>query len=299
MLDGMSTTHDIDPSPDLEPLPGGVILAATPLGNVGDASPRLRHALATADVVAAEDTRRVRNLATALGVEIRGKVVSNFDHNEAARSKGLLESARSGSVVVVTDAGMPLVSDPGHSLVDAAHEAGVSVTCIPGPSAVPTALALSGLNVGHFIFDGFAPRKAGARRTWLESLRAEKRAVCFFESPHRLHETLLDAAEVLGDSRRAAVCRELTKTYEEVLRGTLSELAERTATGVLGEIVVVVEGADGSGSGATLEDLVEYVEERVADGERLKDACAAVAEGSPVTKRELYQAVLDARAESD
>ena len=280
MLDGMSTTHDIDPSPDLEPLPGGVILAATPLGNVGDASPRLRHALATADVVAAEDTRRVRNLATALGVEIRGKVVSNFDHNEAARSKGLLESARSGSVVVVTDAGMPLVSDPGHSLVDAAHEAGVSVTCIPGPSAVPTALALSGLNVGHFIFDGFAPRKAGARRTWLESLRAEKRAVCFFESPHRLHETLLDAAEVLGDSRRAAVCRELTKTYEEVRRGTLPELAEWAAEGIKGEVTVVLEG--GAGEAAEPEELVSAVETQVADGVRLKDACKAVADRKSV-----------------
>lgn len=293
MLDGMSATHDINPSLDLEPLPRGVILAATPLGNVGDASPRLRHALATADVVAAEDTRRVRNLATALGVEIRGKVVSNFDHNEAARSAGLLESARSGSVVVVTDAGMPLVSDPGHSLVDAAHEAGVPVTCVPGPSAVPTALALSGLNVGHFIFDGFAPRKAGARRAWLESLRAEKRAVCFFESPHRLQETLSDAAEVLGDSRRAAVCRELTKTYEEVRRGTLPELAEWAAAGVKGEITVVLEG--GAGETAEPEQLVSVVERQVADGARLKDACKAVAALHGVSNRELYEAVLTAR----
>lgn len=293
MLDGMSATHDTNPPLDLDPLPRGVILAATPLGNVGDASPRLRHALATADVVAAEDTRRVRNLATALGVEIRGKVVSNFDHNEAARSEGLLESARSGSVVVVTDAGMPLVSDPGHSLVDAAHEAGVSVTCIPGPSAVPTALALSGLNVGHFIFDGFAPRKAGARRTWLESLRAEKRAVCFFESPHRVHETLLEAAEILGDSRRAAVCRELTKTYEEVRRGTLPELAEWAAGGVKGEVTVVLEG--GAGEAAEPEELVPAVEKQVADGVRLKDACKAVAGRYGVSNRELYEAVLMSR----
>ena len=195
--------------------PRGIILAATPLGNIGDASPRLVHALEHADVVAAEDTRRTRNLANALGVEIRGRIVSNFDHNEDKRVAELIDVARNSSVLVVTDAGMPLVSDPGHSLVAAAHDAQIPVTCLPGPSAVTTALALSGLGVGRFIFDGFAPRKPGARKAWLESLKNEGRAVCFFESPHRIATTLAEAAEILGD-RQAAVCRELSKTYEEV-----------------------------------------------------------------------------------
>ena len=186
----------------VEPLPRGIIIAATPLGNVGDASPRLAQALAQADVIAAEDTRRTRSLAAALGVEITGRVVSNFDHNEQDRVTQLLDAARTGTVVVVTDAGMPSVSDPGFALIDAAHTAGLPVTCFPGPSAVPTALALSGLPVGRFCFDGFAPRKSGARRAWLDELRGEKRAVCFFESPHRIADTLSEAAEVLGEDRR-------------------------------------------------------------------------------------------------
>lgn len=275
---------------------GRVVLAATPIGNPGDASDRLREVLAHSDVVAAEDTRRLRSLATALGVTIRGRVMSFFEHNESGRVPQLLDRVRAGDVVaVVTDAGMPAVSDPGYSLVTACIEAGLPVTCLPGPSAVTTALVLSGLPVDRFCFDGFPPRRAGRRRNWLARLQTEERTCVFFESPHRLAETLSEAADVLGPDRRAAVCRELTKTYEEVLRGTLGELAERTADGVLGEIVVVVEGTGSTGSGASLEELVEYVEERVADGERLKDACAAVAEGSSVTKRELYQAVLDAR----
>lgn len=283
---------DMVPDNSLLP-PHGVVLAATPLGNIHDASPRLRAALAGADVIAAEDTRRVRNLATALDVEIRGKVVSNFDHNEQGRARQLLDAARSGVVLVVTDAGMPLVSDPGFSLVDAAHTAGVPVTCLPGPSAVPTALALSGLPVGRFLFDGFAPRKAGPRREWLESLRTEERAACFFESPHRLTETLGLAAEILGPERRAAVCRELTKTYEEVRRGTLPELAEWAAAGVKGEITVVIEG--GSAAEVDIDKLVPVVESLVAEGMRLKDACRQIAAGRGVSNRELYEAVLAAR----
>ena len=275
---------------------GRVVLAATPIGNPADASDRLRQVLATADIVAAEDTRRLRSLSTALGVTIGGRVMSFFEHNEAGRVPQLIERVRAGDVVaVVTDAGMPAVSDPGYSLVVACIEAGLPVTCLPGPSAVTTALVLSGLPVDRFCFDGFPPRRPGRRRTWLARLATEERTCVFFESPHRLADTLAEAAQVLGADRRAAVCRELTKTYEEVLRGTLGELAERTAGGVLGEIVVVVEGADAAGSTATLEDLVEIVEERVEAGERLKDACAAVAEGSTVTKRDLYQAVLDSR----
>ncbi|MGV0435874.1 16S rRNA (cytidine(1402)-2'-O)-methyltransferase [Corynebacterium mastitidis] len=275
------------------PLPTGVVLAATPLGNVGDATPRLCRLLAEADVIAAEDTRRTRALAQALGVEITGRVVSNFDHNEERRVATLLAAARSGTVAVVTDAGMPVVSDPGLRLVNAALEAGVPVSCAPGPSAVPTALALSGLEVGRFIFDGFAPRRDGARRTWLESLRGEQRAVCFFESPHRVAETLALAAEVLGERRRVAVCRELTKTYEEVRRGTLGEVARWAAEGVRGEVTVVLDAAAEEERDAA--SLVPEVLERVAEGERLKAVCKEIAAASGVRTRELYDAALAAR----
>ncbi|WP_175935383.1 16S rRNA (cytidine(1402)-2'-O)-methyltransferase [Corynebacterium sp. Marseille-P4321] len=268
----------------------GVVLAATPLGNIGDASDRLRAALAGADVVAAEDTRRTRALAAALGVEITGRVVSNFDHNEDARAADLIAAARNGVVLVVTDAGMPIVSDPGLSIVAAAHDADVPVTCIPGPSAVTTALALSGLNVGHFIFDGFAPRKSGARRAWLESLVQERRAVCCFESPHRIEQLLIDAAAVLGPDRRAAVCRELTKTYEEVKRGALGELAEWAAEGVRGEITLVIEG--GAAKQAEPEELLGAVAELVDNGARLKDAVKEVAKANGVKVGDLYDAAL-------
>lgn len=273
----------------------GVVVAATPLGNIGDASPRLVAALERADIVAAEDTRRVRSLAAALGAEITGRVVSNFDHNEDKRAGELIDAARAGVVLVVTDAGMPLVSDPGHSLVAAAHDAGVPVTCLPGPSAVTTALALSGLSVGRFIFDGFAPRKEGARRAWLETLKSEQRAVCFFESPHRIGTTLAEAAEVLGADRRAAVCRELTKTFEEVRRGTLGELAEWAAAGVRGEITVVLDGADGSAETADMDVLVGRVRELEAAGMRLKDAVKDVAKQTGTKTGELYDAALAAR----
>lgn len=273
-------------------LPPGIIIAATPLGNIGDASARLVHALANATVVAAEDTRRTASLAAALGVEIKGQLVSNFDHNEQARVGKLIEAARTGTVLVVSDAGMPVVSDPGFALIDAAHDAGIPVTCFPGPSAVPTALALSGLHVGHFAFDGFAPRKQGARNTWLESLKTEKRAVCFFESPHRIAETLADAASVLGD-RRAAVCRELSKTYEEVKRGTLPELAVWAQDGVRGEITVVIEGA--GETAADVSTLIDVAQQRVDLGERLKDVCAELAKTHGVSKKELYDVVISAR----
>ncbi|QYH20046.1 16S rRNA (cytidine(1402)-2'-O)-methyltransferase [Corynebacterium aquatimens] len=286
-----SPAHDADATTALPTT--GVVLAATPLGNIGDASDRLRAALEHADVIAAEDTRRARALAAALGVEPKGRVVSNFDHNEEQRREELLREARNGIVLVVTDAGMPIVSDPGLALVAAAHDAGVPVTCIPGPSAVTTALALSGLNVGHFIFDGFAPRKAGAREAWLESLKGERRAVCFFESPHRIEATLLDAARVLGDGRRAAVCRELTKTYEEVKRAPLGELAEWAAGGVRGEITVVIEG--GEAEAADPEDLVAEVLRRVDAGQRMKDAAKEVAKEHGVKGGELYDAVLAQR----
>jgi len=271
-------------------LPRGVVLAATPLGNMADATDRLKQGLANADVIAAEDTRRVRNLAQALGIDIRGQVISNFDHNEDQRSKQLIDAARTGTVLVVSDAGMPLVSDPGHSIVVAAAEAGVPVTCFPGASAVTTALALSGLSVGRFIFDGFVPRKSGQRQKWLESLRSESRAVVFFESPHRLAETLAQAVDVLGAERNAVVCRELTKKFEEVRRGSLGELAEWAVDNARGEITVVLDG--GHAGVVSVESLVPEVEKLVASGMRLKDACKHVSEGTGVSSRDLYQEIL-------
>ncbi|QNQ89894.1 16S rRNA (cytidine(1402)-2'-O)-methyltransferase [Corynebacterium poyangense] len=275
-------------------LPHGVLIAATPLGNLADASPRLREALENAQVIASEDTRRTRALAHALGVEIRGRLVSHFDHNEKSRLPGLLEAARTSTVLVVSDAGMPVVSDPGLSLVNAAHEAGIPVSCLPGPSAVPTALALSGLRVGRFIFDGFAPRKSGARREWLESLKTEQRAVCFFESPHRIADTLAAAREVLGSQRRAAICRELTKLHEEVRRGTLAELSQwASAEPVRGEITVVIDGASPERQEVT--ELVAQVRTRVDQGERQKTVCRELAARYGVSSRELYDAVLQSQ----
>lgn len=277
-------------------MPGGLVLAATPLGDSRDASPRLRDALATADVVAAEDTRRLRSLAAALDVTVRGRVVSHYDAVEVARLPRLLAEVRDGrTVLVVTDAGMPAVSDPGYRLVAAAVAEGLPVSCLPGPSAVTTALVLSGLPVERFCFEGFAPRRNGQRRRWLATLRAEPRAVVFFESPHRLAETLAAAADMLGGDRLAAVCRELTKKHEEVRRGTLAELAEGAVDDpVRGEVTVVLAGAAPEAA-PDVASLVDDVQERVAAGERLKDAAAAVAEAAGVPKRELYNAALAAR----
>ncbi|WP_181770415.1 16S rRNA (cytidine(1402)-2'-O)-methyltransferase [Amycolatopsis pittospori] len=273
---------------------GRLVLAATPLGDVRDASPRLSEALATADVIAAEDTRRLRSLTSALDVSPTGRVVSFYEDVETARLPKLLESLRAGeTVVLVTDAGMPSVSDPGFRLVAACVEAEVPVTCLPGPSAVTTALALSGLPCDRFCFEGFAPRKPGERAKWLGSLKDEPRTAVFFESPHRLASTLADAAEVLGSERRAAVCRELTKTYEEVKRGTLPDLAAWAAEGVKGEITVVLSGAPPRS--VSVADLVSEVSSRVASGERLKSAAAEVAEATGVSKKELYDAVLASR----
>ncbi len=271
---------------------GRLVLAATPLGDARDASARLRDALATADVVAAEDTRRLRALSAALDVAVRGRVVSHYDAVEAARLPGLLAEVRAGrTVLVVTDAGMPAVSDPGYRLVAAAVAEGLPVTCLPGPSAVTTALVLSGLPVERFCFEGFAPRRDGERRRWLATLRTEPRAVVFFEAPHRLADTLAAAVEVLGQDRAAAVCRELTKKYEEVRRGTLAELAAGAAEDpVRGEVTVVLAGA--VATAPDVGSLVGAVHERVAAGERLKDAAAAVAAAAGVPKRELYNAAL-------
>ncbi len=276
---------------------GRLLLAATPLGCSDDASTRLAVALETADVVAAEDTRRARFLAQALGVRIGGRVVSLFDQNEATRVPALVEELRAGAVVLaLTDAGMPSVSDPGYRLVMACIEAGLPLTCLPGPSAVTTALAVSGLPSDRFCFEGFAPRKRAARRHWLAALAAEPRTCVFFESPRRLADCLRDAVDELGGDRHAAVCRELTKTHEEVLRGTLAELAEWAAVGVLGEITVVLGG---SVPRADLDSLVVRVQALTADGMRVKDACAQVIAANPgaPSRRELYDAVVRAGSE--
>jgi len=275
---------------------GALVLAGTPMGQPGDASPRLREALATADIVAAEDTRRAKALAASLDVQIGGRLLSYYDQVEAQRAPKLVEAIAGGStVLLITDAGMPSVSDPGYRLVAACADAGLRVTCLPGPSAVTTALAVSGMPSERFCFDGFAPRKPGARQDWLASLRTERRTVVFFESPHRLAQTLADAAAVLGDRRRGAVCRELTKTYEEVRRGGLGELAAWAADGVKGEITVVIAGADEIDSEADLDSVVASAAALAEAGTRLKDACAQAAAGTPFSRREVYEAVLAAR----
>ena len=274
---------------------GRLLIGATPLGQPSDASTRLIRALATADVIAAEDTRRVRTLAHALEVRPVGKIVSLFDQNEATRVPALLDDIRGGAtVLLVSDAGMPLISDPGYRMVAACVEAGLPVQCLPGPSAVTTALAVAGLPSERFCFEGFAPRKQSARTTWLQTLALEPRTCVFFESPRRLADCLRDAVTVLGADRRAVVCRELTKTHEEIVRGTLGELAEWATGPVLGEITVVLAGATPS---ADPDSLVAEVNRLVEDGLRVKDACAQVVAAHPgaPSRRELYDAVLRSR----
>jgi 16S rRNA (cytidine1402-2'-O)-methyltransferase len=276
---------------------GRLVLAATPIGDVEDASPRLRRLLAEAEVVGAEDTRRLRALAARMGVTVGGRVVSLHEHNEADRAPELLDVVRGGgTVVVVTDAGMPSVSDPGFRVVAAAVEAGLPVTAAPGPSAVLTALALSGLPTDRFCFEGFPPRRPGERARAFAELADERRTMVFFESPHRLADTLAALAAAFGADRAAAVCRELTKTYEEVVRLPLGELAAWAAgVEVRGEISVVVAGAPPRAAVAVA-DLVAEVLARVDAGERLKEAVAEVAAAGGAAKRELYAAAVAQRS---
>ncbi|MEV6404328.1 MULTISPECIES: 16S rRNA (cytidine(1402)-2'-O)-methyltransferase [Streptomyces] len=277
--------------------PGTLVLAGTPIGDIADAPPRLAEELAGADVIAAEDTRRLRRLTQALGVTPKGRVVSYFEGNESARTPDLVDHLLAGArVLLVTDAGMPSVSDPGYRLVAAAVEKDIRVTAVPGPSAVLTALALSGLPVDRFCFEGFLPRKAGERLSRLREVAEERRTLVYFEAPHRLDDTLAAMAEVFGTDRRAAVCRELTKTYEEVRRGPLGELAEWAAEGVRGEITVVVTGAPERAPGELdAAELVRRVRVREEAGERRKEAIAAVAAEAGVPKREVFDAVVAAK----
>lgn len=275
--------------------PGVLVLAGTPIGHAEDASPALLTALTEADVIAAEDTRRFRDLCRRLAINPTATVVSFFDGNEGARVAALIDHLEAGRrVVVVSDAGMPAVSDPGYRLVAAAADAGIRVTAVPGPSAVLTALAVSGLPTDRFCFEGFLPRKGGERRARLAGHAAEPRTMVFFEAPHRLAVFLADAEAALGADRRAVVCRELTKTYEEVRRGTLAELRGWAEGEVRGELTVVVEGAQVSGDP---EGALAAVQAAVASGQRLSEAVAEVAAAHGVPRRQLYDAALKSRGE--
>ncbi len=270
-----------------------IILAATPIGNLKDASVRLVEALGTVAIVASEDTRVTQRLLAGLGVENRPRLIAMHDHNERDRAAELVELARETDVLVLSDAGMPTVSDPGFHLVEAAAAAGVGVTALPGPSAVITALAVSGLPTDRFTFEGFLPRKHGERMATFRSLAGERRTMVFFESPNRLAAALSDLAATLGADRRVVVCRELTKMFEEVRRGTAAELAAWAAAGVRGEICVVVEGA--AAAVVDLDSAVGQVLTLVASGTRLKDAAGEVADATGLGKRDLYQAALAVR----
>jgi len=274
---------------------GRIVLAATPIGNVGDGSARLWEALASADVVAAEDTRVTRELAGRAGIKIAGELVALHDHNEARTGAWLIERALAGeAILVVSDAGMPLVSDPGYRLVTAAIEAGVELSVLPGPSAPLAALALSGLPTDRFAFEGFLPRKEGERSAALAGLVLEERTLIFFEAPHRLAATLASMATALGSDRRASVSREITKKFEETRRGPLGDLAAwASASEVRGEIVVVVAGRPREAP--SVASMVEEALRRVATGERAKDVVADLAATFGVPQRDLYAAVVAAR----
>jgi 16S rRNA (cytidine1402-2'-O)-methyltransferase len=276
---------------------GRLVLGGAPLGQPGDVGPRLRSAMATADVLAVEDTRRLHRLATDLEVQLSGRVVTFHESVERSRLPGLLAALSEGrTVLLLTDAGMPSVSDPGYTLVRAAIDAGVEVTSVPGPSAVTTALAVSGLPVDRFCFEGFLPRKAGERRSRLAGLADERRTMVFFESPHRLADALTDAAAAFGPGRPAAVCRELTKTHEEVRRGALSDLATWAADGVRGEITLVVGGAPAEPVWLSPAELADLVADEEAAGATRKDAIRAVVVRTGLPRRTVYDAVVAAKS---
>lgn len=270
-----------------------LILAATPIGNLSDASPRLVEHLQNSKFIAAEDTRTLHKLANALGIKLNAKLFSLHEHNEGDRVEQMLEIAGTDDLLVVSDAGMPTVSDPGFQLVRAAVVANIDVTVIPGPSAVLAALAVSGLPTDRFSFEGFLPRKQGERKRLFETLLHEQRTMVFFESPHRILEGLESAAEVFGAERRATVSRELTKKFEHTERGPLSALVEWAKGEPKGEMVLVIAGAPARELAAI--DVVDQVLELVAAGSPLKPAVAEIAEAAGVSKGQLYDLVLERR----
>ena len=271
-------------------------LAATPLGNPGDASPRLKAAIESAEVIAAEDSRRFHRLASDLGVTFTAKIISFFDGNETARTQEVLALLQAGKrVLVVSDAGMPTISDPGFRLTRDAIALEIPIVVIPGPSAPTMALALSGIATDRFTFEGFLSRSPGARQSHLESLRFEERTMIFFEAPHRITECLTDALEIFGGDRRAAICREMTKTYEETVRGTLTELLTwSTSKEILGEITMVIAGVPVGSAAKTADEMVNRVREFESAGMDRKDAIATVAKEFDLPKKVVYAAVVDA-----
>ena len=273
-----------------------LILAATPLGNPGDASPRLKSAIESAEIIAAEDSRRFHRLCSDIDVTFTGRVISFFDGNETARTEEVLQLLREGkNVLVVSDAGMPTISDPGFRLMRDSIAENIDVKVIPGPSAPTMAVALSGLPTDRFTFEGFLSRASGARTTALESLRFEERTMVFFEAPHRLKESMEDMLEVFGSKRRGAICREMTKTYEETIRGNVEELLRWASSNeILGEITLVIEGASTGSAVKTSTEMVARVREFEAAGMDRKTAIATVADEFDLPKRTVYAAVVDA-----
>jgi 16S rRNA (cytidine1402-2'-O)-methyltransferase len=274
-----------------------LMLAGVPLGNPSDASARLISAIQSASIVAAEDSRRFQRLCQDLGVSANGKVLSFFEGNEEERTDQLLAELKNGAdVLVVTDAGMPTVSDPGFKLVRAAVASDIPVEVIPGPSAVTTALALSGLPTDRFCFEGFVPRTQGAREKFFENLKFENRTIVFFEAPHRLVETLEVAKATLGGERKAALCREMTKTYEETVRGDISSIeAWSKSKEILGEITIVISGAVEGAKESSQQEIIEQVRKLESVGMDRKEAIAAVATELDLPKREVFDAMVAAK----
>ena len=275
-------------------------LAGIPLGNPGDASTRLKDAIESAGIVAAEDSRKFYRLCADLNIDFKGRVLSFFEGNEQERTAEILTMLAAGtSVLVVSDAGMPTISDPGFPLMRDAIAADIPVVVIPGPSAVTTAIALAGLPTDRFVFEGFSPRASGAREKFFENLRNEERTIVWFEAPHRLLDALEDAVAVFGPNRRGAICREMTKRYEETIRASLGELffwAQNNE--VRGEITMVLEGAPSNSAEITSEDMVARVKEYEGAGMDRKYAIATVAEEFGVAKRVVFAAMVEAKSAS-
>ena len=271
-----------------------LILACAPLGNPGDATTRLREVITSAKFIAAEDSRKLTRLAHDLGIVYTGRVISYFEGNESERLDQLTEILESGEdLLVITDAGAPGVSDPGYRLIRAAIEKNIEIKVLPGPSAPVTALLLSGAPTDRFCFEGFTPRTSSTRKAWFEDLAEEERTIIFFEAPHRLKESLFDACEVFGVNRLGAICREMTKTYEETIRGTLGELlAWSTDREILGEITIVLHGFDASTKSYSGDELVNLVLERESAGMSRKDAIGIVAKQLDLPKRQVFDALV-------